>query len=127
MSTIESVSNEKRVFPPPAAGTAQANVTRADLDRLNAEAASDYVGFWAKLARETLAWHKPFGKALDESNAPLYKWFEDGQLNVSYNCLDRNLENGNAKMIAILLALAFSRLRSRQLYETLSCPSSNHL
>jgi acetyl-CoA synthetase len=102
MSTIESISHEKRVFAPPAAFAAKANVSKADFDRLNAEAASDYGGFWARLARETLAWHKPFSKALDESNAPFYKWFEDGQLNVSYNCLDRNLENGNANKIAII-------------------------
>ena len=102
MSSIESVSNEKRVFAPPPAFAAQANVSKADVDRLNAEAASDYEGFWAKLARETLAWHKPFSKALDESDAPFYKWFEDGQLNVSYNCLDRNLQNGNANKIAII-------------------------
>jgi acetyl-CoA synthetase len=102
MASIESVSHETRVFAPPEAFAAQANVSRADFERMNAEAASDYAGFWAKLARETLAWHKPFGKSLDESNAPFYKWFEDGQLNVSYNCLDRNLENGNANKIAII-------------------------
>jgi acetyl-CoA synthetase len=102
MASIESVSNETRVFAPPAAFAAQANVSKADFDRMNAAAASDYAGFWAKLARETLAWHKPFGKSLDESNAPFYKWFEDGQLNVSYNCLDRNLENGNAQKVAII-------------------------
>jgi acetyl-CoA synthetase len=54
-------------------------------------AAKDYAGFWANLARETLLWHKPFTKTLDESNAPFYKWFEDGELNVSYNCLDKHL------------------------------------
>ena len=102
MASIESVSQEKRVFAPPAEFAAKANVSRADFDRLNAEAASDYEGFWATLARETLDWHKPFSRALDESNAPFYKWFEDGQLNVSYNCLDRNLENGNANKIAII-------------------------
>ena len=102
MASIESVSHETRVFAPPEAFAAQANVSKADFERMNAEAASDYAGFWAKLARETLAWHKPFGKSLDESNAPFYKWFEDGQLNVSYNCLDRNLENGNANKIAII-------------------------
>ena len=101
MASIESVSHEKRVFAPPAEFAAKANVSKADLGRLNAEAASDYEGFWARLARETLDWHKPFSRALDESNAPFYKWFEDGQLNVSYNCLDRNLENGNANKIAI--------------------------
>jgi acetyl-CoA synthetase len=102
MSTIESVSHEMRVFAPPASLAAQANVSKADFDRMNGEAASDYAGFWAKLARETLAWHKPFTQSLDESAAPFYKWFEDGQLNVSYNCLDRNLENGNANKIAII-------------------------
>ena len=48
------------------------------------------------------AWHKPFTQVLDESNAPFYKWFADGELNASYNCLDRNLENGNADKIAII-------------------------
>src|ERR1700674_3763554 len=129
MSTIEAVSNEKRVFPPPATFAAQANVTRADLDRLNAEAASDYVGFWARLARETLAWHKPFSRALDESNAPLYKWFEDGQLNVSYNCLDRNLENGNANKIAIIFEAddgTVARVSYRELYHRV-CRFANAL
>ena len=54
MSTIESVSHEKRVFAPPAEFTAKANVSRADFDRLNAAAAADFPGFWAKLAREEL-------------------------------------------------------------------------
>ena len=58
MSTIESVSNETRVFEPPRDFVAQANVTRADFDRLNAAAAADYPGYWAKLARENLLWHK---------------------------------------------------------------------
>ncbi len=102
MSSIESVSHENRVFPPTAAFSAQANVAAADFERLNAEAASDYEGFWARLARETLGWHKPFAKVLDESKAPFYKWFEDGRLNVSYNCLDRNLENGNANKVAVI-------------------------
>src|SRR5437763_87059 len=102
MSAIESVMRESRVFPPPAEFVAQANVKKADFERLNAEAAADYTGFWAKQARETLLWHRPFTKALDESNAPFYKWFEDGTLNVSYNCLERNLQNGNADKVAIL-------------------------
>ncbi|MDK2662219.1 acetate--CoA ligase, partial [Cupriavidus consociatus] len=66
------------------------------------EAERDYEGFWARHARELLHWNKPFTKVLDESNAPFCKWFEDGQLNASYNCLDRNLENGNADKVAIV-------------------------
>ena len=55
------------------------------------QATDDYEGFWAKLARELLVWHKPFTKTLNEDNAPFYKWFEDGELNVSANCLDKHL------------------------------------
>src|SRR5271155_3672927 len=102
MSTIESVSHESRMFEPPQAFAAQANVDKAAYDRLNAAAAADYPGFWAKLAREELLWHKPFSRVLDESRAPFYKWFEDGELNASYNCLERNLQNGNAGKTAIL-------------------------
>ncbi|MFC5514106.1 AMP-binding protein, partial [Massilia jejuensis] len=61
-----------------------------------------YEGFWGRLAREHLDWHKPFTNTLDESNAPFYQWFADGQLNASYNCLDRNLANGNAEKTAII-------------------------
>ncbi|MDQ2916504.1 MAG: acetate--CoA ligase [Pseudomonadota bacterium] len=102
MSNIQSVMHEERVFEPSPAFAAQANVKRADADAMNAKAARDFEGFWADLARETLHWRKPFTKVLDESDAPFYKWFEDGELNVSYNCLDRNLENGNADKVAII-------------------------
>ena len=102
MSNIQSVMQENRVFEPSAAWAAQANVRKADCEALNAKAARDFTGFWADLARETLAWHKPFTKTLDESNAPFYRWFDDGELNVSYNCLDRNLQNGNAERTAII-------------------------
>src|SRR5580765_1831287 len=102
MSTIESVSHEHRIFEPPTPFVAQANVKKADFDALNAAAAKDFAGFWAKLARDEVLWHKPFTKTLDESAAPFYKWFDDGELNVSYNCLDRNLANGNAAKVAII-------------------------
>ena len=102
MSNIESVSHETRSFPPPAAFAKQANISSADFQAMNAEADRDYAGFWARLARENLIWHKPFTQTLDESNAPFYRWFHDGQLNVSYNCLDVNLENGNADKVAII-------------------------
>ena len=103
MANIESVSNESRVFPPPEDFVKQANISgMAAYQSLCDEAARDYSGFWARLARENLLWHKPFTQILDESNAPFYRWFHDGQLNVSYNCLDRNLQNGNAEKVAII-------------------------
>ncbi|SMF83967.1 acetyl-coenzyme A synthetase, partial [Trinickia caryophylli] len=55
-----------------------------------------------KLARETLAWNKPFTKVLDETRAPFYTWFEDGELNASYNCLDRQVESGLGEKTAIV-------------------------
>lgn len=90
--SIESVLHENRVFEPSDAFKQQATVSgMAAYNALCEEAAADYEGFWAKLARELLIWHKPFTKTLNESNAPFYKWFEDGELNVSANCLDRHL------------------------------------
>src|SRR5476651_2666486 len=56
------------------------------------KAATDHVGFWADLARKSLYWHKPFTVTLDDSKAPNYRWFPDGELNVSWNCLDIHLE-----------------------------------
>ena len=91
-TTIESVLQEHRVFEPAAEWTAQAHLSKADYDELCAKATADYPGYWAKLARDNLVWHKPFTKTLDDSNAPFYKWFEDGELNASYNCLDRHLD-----------------------------------
>jgi acetyl-CoA synthetase len=102
MSGIESVLQENRLFAPSDAAVARATIKKAEFDRLNAEAASDYAGFWARLARETLHWNKPFTKTLDESNAPFFKWFEDGETNASFNCLERNLKNGNADKVAVI-------------------------
>ncbi|AKJ69148.1 acetate--CoA ligase [Pandoraea thiooxydans] len=103
MASIESVMHEQRVFAPPQALVEQANISgMAAYQALCAEAERDHEGFWARLARENVAWHRPFTKVLDQSNAPFYTWFEDGQLNVSYNCLDRNLQNGNAEKTAII-------------------------
>ena len=129
MSTIESVAHETRVFEPSPEFVAQANVNKAEFDRLNAAAAADFSGFWGKLARETLLWHKPFTKALDESKAPFYKWFEDGELNASYNCLERNLQSGNADKTAIIFEAddgTVTRVNYQELYHRV-CRLANGL
>ncbi|HKY01048.1 MAG TPA: acetate--CoA ligase [Burkholderiales bacterium] len=101
-ATIESVLQEDRVFEPAPDCVAQANVSgMAAYRALCDEAERDYEGFWARLAREELTWHKPFQKVLDESNAPFFKWFEDGELNASYNCLDRHLAKRGDKTAII--------------------------
>jgi acetyl-CoA synthetase len=100
---MEQLMQENRVFNPSSDFIKNAAVPGMDAyNALCAEAAKDYEGFWARLARENLYWKKPFTKVLDEINPPFYKWFEDGLTNASYNCLDRNLENGNAQKTAII-------------------------
>jgi acetyl-CoA synthetase len=97
------ILQEPKVFLPSAAISAQAAISGMDAYRaLVAEAERDYEGFWARLAKETLSWNKPFTKVLDESKAPFYTWFEDGELNASYNCLDRHIEAGNGERVAVI-------------------------
>jgi acetyl-CoA synthetase len=90
--SIESVLHENRVFEPSEAFKKQAIISgMAAYNKLCAEFDADYAGTWAKLARELLVWSRPFTKTLNEEKAPFYKWFEDGELNVSANCLDKHL------------------------------------
>jgi acetyl-CoA synthetase len=104
MSTsIESVMQETRIFNPSAEFVAQANVSGMEAyQALCAEAEADYEGYWGRLARENIIWKQPFTTVLDESSAPFYKWFQDGKLNVSYNCLDKNIEAGLGDKVAII-------------------------
>ena len=104
-SNIESVLSETRVFPPSQAMVAQANISgMAAYHAMCKEAEKDFEGFWAKLARAELLWSKPFTKTLDESNAPFFKWFHDGELNASYNCLERHLKTQPDKVAIVFEA-----------------------
>jgi len=104
-SQIESVLSETRVFSPSPAFVKQANISGMDAyRRMVAEAEKDFEGFWAKLAREHVLWHKPFTQTLDESKAPFFRWFHDGQLNASYNCLDRHQKTQPDKVAIIFEA-----------------------
>ncbi len=97
------MSSEATLYPPPAALQASAHVAgQAAFDKLVAEAAADYEGYWSRLARELVSWKKPFTKGLNSSKAPFFKWFEDGTLNVSYNCLDRHVDAGRGDRTAII-------------------------
>jgi acetyl-CoA synthetase len=102
-SNIESTLIENRVFPPTAAMVKAARISgMSAYNAMCAEAERDFEGFWARLARENLSWKKPFTKVLDESNAPFYQWFADGELNASYNCLDRHLGTPTENKEAII-------------------------
>ena len=92
MATIESILHENRIFPPASEFVRNANLSgREAYETLRQEAEHDYTGFWAKLAQQYIAWHKPFTRVLNDANPPFYKWFDDGELNISWNCLDRHL------------------------------------
>ena len=64
------------------------------------EAAADPEAWWLRQATELLDWERPPSQALDESNPPFYKWFADGRLNVSANCLDRHVAAGLGERVA---------------------------
>jgi len=90
-------------YPPPQDLARSAHIPgRAAYDALAAEAEADYEGYWSRLAREFVEWKTPFTTVLDSSQAPHYKWFEDGTLNVSYNCLDRQVAAGLGGKVAII-------------------------
>ncbi len=103
MSSIESVSHETRVFEPSADWKRSAAIGGMDAyHALCEEAETDFEGFWARLAKENLVFSKAYDKVVDETNAPFYKWFTGGELNVSANCLDSNIERGLGDKTALI-------------------------
>jgi acetyl-CoA synthetase len=100
---IESILVENRVFPPFPDLVRNARISGMDAYlAMRKEAQQDPDKFWGSLARENLVWTKPFTQVLDSSDAPSYKWFGDGELNVSANCLDRHLNTHIADKTAII-------------------------
>ena len=99
---IESVMHENRVFNPPKTLSENAYIRNLEeYQQLCDAAEADYEGYWGKLAKNLIEWKKPFTKILNEDDAPFYKWFDDGELNVSYNCIDRHLPNKKDKVAII--------------------------
>ncbi len=117
-------------YPPPADAVARAYVSgMAAYDALCKEAEDDYEGYWARLARELITWKQPFTKVLNDSEAPFFKWFEDGTLNASYNCLDRNVERGLGDKTAIVFEAdggEVTKVSYRELLATV-CRTANAL
>ncbi len=91
---IENLLREERVFPPSAEFAAAANAQQSIYE----EAEADYLAFWRREALERIDWFEEPTVTLDDSEAPFFKWFTDGSLNLSYNCLDRHLESGGDKV-----------------------------
>ena len=103
MSAIESVLVENRVFHPSDEMKKAARISGMEgYEALCREAETDFEGFWSRLAQGNGVWTKPFTKTLDESNAPFYKWFDDGELNASANCLDKHMGTPTENKVAVI-------------------------
>ncbi|HQY10390.1 MAG TPA: acetate--CoA ligase, partial [Burkholderiaceae bacterium] len=102
MSQGDAAQESKLYLPSEATVAAAAVSGMAAYEALCKQADEDYEGFWAGHARRLLSWKQPFTKVLNEENSPFFKWFEDGTLNASYNCLDRNVERGLGDKTAII-------------------------
>ena len=99
---IESINHEGRIFNPSDETVNTANVSGMDSYKVICNKfTKNYEESWGELARELLLWEKPFTKILNEDKAPFYKWFEDGKINASYNCLDRHLKKQPNKIAFI--------------------------
>ncbi len=96
--TIESMLQENRVFPPPAGSDRDA----AFFEDLRRRFAEDRDGTWRELAREHLDWFRDFDRVLNRDRPPFFRWFEDGELNVCHNCLDRHVEAGLGDRTAVV-------------------------
>jgi acetyl-CoA synthetase len=127
--TIESVLHESRIFPPSQALMNNANISGMPAyQALCQMATDDYTGFWAQLAKQHITWKEPFTQILDESTPPFFKWFSDGKLNASYNCLDRHLkQQGNKTAIifesddGIVTKVSYQKLHQK------TCQAANGL
>ncbi|MGO4488244.1 acetate--CoA ligase [Microbacterium sp. 2RAF4] len=96
-SQIDHLLDETRKFAPSEEFVAQT----ISSPELYERAAADRESFWGEQSRELVHWHKPFTQVLDWTNPPFAKWFDDGELNVAYNCLDRHVEAGNGDRVAL--------------------------
>ncbi|MFD8102796.1 acetate--CoA ligase [Nocardia fluminea] len=92
----ETAAGHQDSFPPSAEFAAAANADATLYDR----GETDRDGFWAEQANR-LHWHKPFTEVLDWTDAPVARWFGDGELNVAYNCVDRHVIDGHGDQVAI--------------------------
>ena len=93
----------QHLYPPPAEMARTAHVPGfGAYEALVQEANADHQAFWGRLAKQFITWQKPFTQVLDESNAPFYRWFADGTLNASYNCLDVNVQRGLGDKTALI-------------------------
>tara|TARA_Y100001968_G_scaffold331773_1_gene387621 strand:+ start:20894 stop:22876 length:1983 start_codon:yes stop_codon:yes gene_type:complete len=102
-NSINNILEEKRIFHPSKEFSNKANISSLeDLKALKEKAKKDPISFWDSLAKSELNWFKPYETVLDKKNAPFFKWFKEGKINITYNCLDRHVKNGNGDKTALI-------------------------
>ncbi len=100
--SIDTVMHESRLFPPSAEFSAGSRIPSLEAyEKLWNEAAADPTTFWEKLAKEDLHWFEPFTQTLNW-NGHHAEWFAGGKTNASYNCLDKQIADGNGDKVALL-------------------------
>ena len=127
--SIESIQTEDRIFYPSKQSSKNARVS--SLSQYNAlceNFKNDYLGTWGALAKKNLIWDKPFSKILNDKNPPFYQWFDDGELNASFNCLDKHVSSQPNKTAIIFEADngEVKKISYLQLYQRV-CQFSNGL
>ncbi len=102
-NSINNILEEKRIFPPSKKFTENSNIsTQEELLSLKKQASDNPIQFWKSFAKSELDWFEPFQTVLDNENAPFFKWFKEGKLNITYNCLDRHIKRGLGGKTALI-------------------------
>ncbi len=102
-NSINNILEEKRIFPPSKKFAENSNIsTQEELLSLKKQASDNPIQFWESFAKSELNWFEPFQTVLDNENAPFFKWFKEGKLNITYNCLDRHIERGLGGKTALI-------------------------
>ena len=93
-NSINNILEEKRIFPPSKKFAENSNISsQEELLSLKKQASDNSIQFWESFAKSELDWFEPFQTILDSENAPFFKWFKEGKLNITYNCLDRHIKS----------------------------------
>ncbi len=102
-NSINNILEENRIFPPSKEFSKNALIKDfKELIELKEAAKEDSIKFWDDYAKSEIDWFEPYQTVLDDKNAPFYKWFPEGKINISYNCLDRHIKNGLSDKTALI-------------------------
>ncbi len=102
-NSINNILEEKRIFPPTEKFAENSNISsQEELLNLKKQAIDNPIQFWESFAKSELDWFEPFQTVLDSENAPFFKWFKEGKLNITYNCLDRHIKRGLGGKTALI-------------------------